>query len=194
MQSNGHATINAVEPFLSVRLEQVFNACFFDAYNTRLCGGADEPLYQPAIAVGECSVLYYRDDYFASALHEVSHWCLAGAERRRKPDFGYWYAPEGRCAEQQLAFEAVERTPQALEWFFSKACGYRFQVSVDNLELTNSGAHDQAQFQQSVLEQVFAWQREGLPSRAADFYRALSHEFGTHVPARQLCFSLAECR
>ncbi len=32
----------------------------------------------------------------------------------------------GATSEQQLAFEAVEAKPQALEWLFSLACGYPF--------------------------------------------------------------------
>lgn len=179
-------------PFLSARLERVFNTCFYARYHTRLVGGAAEPLYQPGSAAGECSVLYYREDYFASALHEVSHWCIAGAQRRQQPDFGYWYAPEGRSPDQQRAFESVECKPQALEWFFARACGYRFQVSVDNLALANAGLHDAATFQRAVLEQALRWQLRGLPGRAAAFYRALCREFGTTVPAAQQHFSLAQ--
>jgi elongation factor P hydroxylase len=179
------------EAFLSQRLERVFDSCFSRDYNTRLCGGADEPIYQPADDSGNSSRLFYRQDYFSSALHEVAHWCIAGAQRRRKVDFGYWYAPEGRSIEQQRAFEAVECKPQALEWYFSKACNYRFRVSVDNLELTNSGAHDVSAFEQAVLEQALQWQRQGLPHRAGIFYRALCVEFGTGVPATQLHFGLA---
>lgn len=180
------------EPFCAKRLERVFNECFLRAYNTRLIGGANEPLYQPAVSDGDFHALYYRHDYFASALHEVSHWCIAGAQRRLEVDFGYWYAPEGRSVMQQLAFEQVERKPQALEWYFSKACGYRFLISVDNLDLARAGLHDTTAFQQAVLEQALHWQIHGLPVRAADFYRALSREFGTAVPAAKLHFLLAE--
>jgi elongation factor P hydroxylase len=186
--------VSAAEPtpFLSARLERVFNTCFYTRYKTRLSGGAAEPVYQPGRVVGECNALYYREDYFASALHEVAHWCIAGTQRRQQPDFGYWYAPEGRCLNQQRAFELVERKPQALEWYFSRACGYRFQVSADNLELANAGLHDVTAFQHAVLEQALQWQQQGLPARAAVFYKALCCEFGTAVPAAQLHFSLAE--
>jgi elongation factor P hydroxylase len=179
-------------PFVSARLERVFNACFYADYNTRLFGGAAEPLYQPGSVAGQCNALHYRQDYFASALHEVSHWCIAGRQRRLLADFGYWYAPEGRCLDQQRAFESVERKPQALEWYFSKACGYRFQVSIDNLELANAGLHDATAFQQAVLEQALNWQEQGLPARAAVFYQALCCEFGSLVPVASLHFSLAE--
>jgi elongation factor P hydroxylase len=188
------AIADAVEPFRSERLERVFNVCFALPYGARLFGGADEPLYQPAAVEGDCNALYYRQDYFASALHEVSHWCIAGAQRRQQLDFGYWYAPEGRCANQQLAFEVVERKPQALEWYFSRACDYGFQVSADNLELANAGGQDAMAFPHAVLEQVLIWQTTGLPARAAVFYSALCSEFGTCIPAEQLRFTLAESR
>tara|TARA_R110002072_G_scaffold33473_1_gene101257 strand:- start:8084 stop:8671 length:588 start_codon:yes stop_codon:yes gene_type:complete len=184
--------INIDAVFCSERLERVFNGCFADSFNTRLCGGADEPLYQPAVAERDPHTLYYRQDYFASALHEVSHWCIAGVRRRRQIDFGYWYAPEGRSVEQQLAFEAVECKPQALEWYFSKACGYRFQVSTDNLALTDAALHDAALFQHAVLQQARHWQQQGLPARAAVYYRALCSAFGTDITPAQLRFTLAE--
>ena len=181
------------ETFFSTRLETVFNDCFAGTcHNTRLFGGAAEPFYQPAPTGAGCHALYYRADFFASALHEVAHWCIAGVLRRQQPDFGYWYTPEDRCVEQQRAFEAVESKPQALEWFFSKACGYRFQVSADNLALASLGKLDTRSFQRRVLEQAWAWQAQGLPPRADTFYRALCREFGTAIPAGALRFTLAE--
>jgi len=178
--------------FAAKRLERVFNDCFIDSFNTCLIGGADEPLYQPAQRRAEHHVLRYRADYFASALHEVAHWCIAGERRRRLLDFGYWYAPEGRCLDQQRAFEAVECKPQALEWFFSRACDYQFQVSADNLELAARQDVDTMSLQRGVLEQVRRWQADGLPQRAGVFYRALCEEFGTNVSVGQLQFSLAD--
>ena len=74
--------LSAPQSFLAARVEQVFNDCFAHSCNTRLCGGADEPLYQPAATPAGFHALYYRGDYFASALHEVAHWCIAGAQRR----------------------------------------------------------------------------------------------------------------
>ena len=184
--------LSTMQSFLPVHVERVFNDCFADTYNTRLFGGADEPIYQPANVSGGYHALYYRADFFASALHEVAHWCIAGAQRRQQPDFGYWYAPEGRSAEQQNAFELVEYKPQALEWFFSQACAYRFLVSPDNPDLASAGMLDTTAFQRAVLEQALVWQMVGLPARAGVFYAALCREFGTAVPITQLCFTLAE--
>ncbi|MEZ5573297.1 MAG: elongation factor P hydroxylase [Halioglobus sp.] len=180
------------QDFSAARLEQVFNRCFYTGWNTRLYGGADEPLYRPASSSDNCHALHYRHDFFASALHEVAHWCIAGEERRQQLDFGYWYAPEGRSAEQQRAFEAVECKPQALEWFFSRACGYRFRLSADNLNMDTQEMHDSSAFQLGVLAQAKRWQVDGLPQRAQLFYRALCVEFGTTDPADQLCFDLAD--
>jgi elongation factor P hydroxylase len=65
-------------------------------------------------------------DYLASALHEVAHWCLAGVERRKLEDYGYWYSPDGRSRGEQSAFENVEARPQALEWILSDTCNSCF--------------------------------------------------------------------
>jgi elongation factor P hydroxylase len=179
-------------PFIAARLENVFDACFAACWETRLVGGAEEPFYQPATVAGDPHVLHYRYDYFASALHEVAHWCIAGERRRQQFDFGYWYAPEGRDAYQQNAFEAVECKPQALEWFFSRACGYRFQVSLDNLQMTAGANPDATAFRRCVVEQALNWQDTGLPERARIYYHALCREFGTAVPAGRLDFTLAQ--
>lgn len=119
--------------FHAARLERVFSDCFAAQWNTVLAGGVEEPFYRPATNVQGPHLLHYRSDFFASALHEAAHWCIAGERRLQQADFGYWYAPDGRNPTQQQAFEAVEVKPQALEWLFSLACGYRFSVSVDNL-------------------------------------------------------------
>ena len=166
-----------VGQFDAAILERVFSDCFDERYNTRLEGGAAEPLYRPAGKPGDQHVIYYREDYFASALHEISHWCIAGPQRRLLEDFGYWYAPDGRSEAQQQAFERVECKPQALELLFSRACGYGFSVSADNLD--GDREPDTSAFQQAIFDQARKWQREGLPDRAAEFLRALSTAFGT---------------
>jgi len=114
-------------------IEKLFEQAFFSSYQTVLKGGAEEPLYQPSEKKSVPHTIYYREDYLASALHEVAHWCLAGEVRRQQLDFGYWYQPDGRTAEEQRLFEKVEVKPQALEWIFSQAAGVSFQVSADNL-------------------------------------------------------------
>ncbi len=94
--------------------------------------GKDEPEYLPATN-NQPAKICFAHGYFASALHEISHWTIAGKQRRKLNDFGYWYAPDGRNAEQQKQFEQFEIKPQAIECLFTLACGRPFQVSLDNL-------------------------------------------------------------
>jgi elongation factor P hydroxylase len=176
------------QAFDSRALEGVFNDCFMTTERTRLQGGAAEPLYCPASAPGQLHTLFYREDYFASALHETAHWCIAGPARRRLHDFGYWYAPEGRNSEQQRAFESVEIKPQALEWIFSLACGYAFQVSVDNLDATSGELPKTDEFSRAVASEARRRQQCGLPPRAARFFAALASRFGTGATLAQLHF------
>ena len=112
-------------------LIQLFNALFADQ-QVILVRNNGEPEYFPA-QHNEPARIEFAHGFFASALHEISHWCVAGAARRRLPDFGYWYAPDGRSEAQQHAFERVEIKPQALECLFTLACKRHFQVSQDNL-------------------------------------------------------------
>ena len=120
-------------------LIELFNALFIE-YKVELVRGDSEPEYFPAIDFpaidSKLARIEFAHGFFASALHEISHWCVAGAKRRKLSDFGYWYAPDGRSAAQQLAFERVEIKPQALECLFTLACRRPFQVSQDNLFAT----------------------------------------------------------
>jgi elongation factor P hydroxylase len=180
----------AATGFQAVRLERVFANCFASQWHTVLLGAADEPYYQPATDEQETHQLHYRHDFFASALHEVAHWCIAGKARLQLTDFGYWYAPDGRDVAQQRVFETVEVKPQALEWLFSLACGYRFCVSVDNLG-AGAGEYDTGPFKQQVLAQALSWQRAGVPLRAQVFFAALAQEFGSGLKADELELSPA---
>lgn len=178
--------------FCPERLEHVFAQCFLASCHTRLIGGAAEPLYQPAAVPGDIHRLWYREDFFSSALHESAHWCIAGRARRELTDFGYWYAPDGRTPEQQQAFESAESGPQALEWLFSQACGIKFHLSVDNLDGLDGDLPDNSSFRQQVLERALLWQKHGLPERAARFYDALCCEFGTSRALAELPLSLGD--
>ena len=153
------------------KLEALFRDCFFDAFQTRLEGGAPEPLYLPS---SEPSAIphrvVYREDFFASALHEVAHWCLAGAQRRCLEDYGYWYAADGRTKTQQIEFERVEAKPQAIEWIFSDACAFDFNLSADNLE---GSLGPSSGFADAVRREKAAYLAGGLPPRAEAFRRSL---------------------
>ncbi len=156
-----------------------FNNGLGQHYNTRLLGGFDEPEYLPA-RNGQAAEIRFREDYLASALHEVAHWCLAGRERRQLHDFGYWYRPEGRNAEEQQAFERAEVRPQAVEWLFARACGQRFTLSRDNHG--PAGQQSDFAFAAAVSAQAHHYCRPaGLPPRARQFAAALAQQFGTPV-------------
>ena len=152
-------------------LERIFRGCFLAEHATILEGGAPEPLYLPSPDPTRAPHrILYREDYFASALHEVAHWCLAGADRRKLEDYGYWYRPDGRDSLEQTEFERAEARPQALEWIFSEACGFPFQLSADNL----AGALGPSdRFEQSVRRAKADHLVRGLPARAERFLAAL---------------------
>lgn len=165
----------------------LFNATFFDDFFTELVSGADEPLYLPAQGDTPARI-FFRQDYFSSALHEISHWLIAGEQRRLLEDYGYWYSPDGRDAQQQQAFERVEVAPQALEWLLTHACQRRFRLSLDNL---NGDAGDARPFAEAVCRQAQCLAEEGLSARADAFRLALAHFYGAETPTVS-DFSLAE--
>ena len=110
---------------------EIFNSGVGGRYGTVICGGRDEPLFLPRC--DSLDEIYFTNNFASSALHEIAHWCIAGAERRKIVDYGYWYKKH-RTAKEQLQFETLEIRPQALEWIFSQAAGIRFRVSLDNFE------------------------------------------------------------
>lgn len=148
----------------------LFNQCFESEYNTRLVKGGDEPLYQPMSDTQPFNALYFAHGFFSSALHECAHWFIAGEQRRKWVDFGYWYEPDGRNAAQQALFQQLEVKPQAIEWILSDAAGYPFQVSIDNL---NGETCNTDEFRQAVYEQVLSYRQHGLPKRAEKFRQAI---------------------
>lgn len=152
-------------------LERAFRNCFLAEHATILVGGGSEPVYLPSSDPERSPHrIVYREDYLASALHEVAHWCLAGRERRRLEDYGYWYRPDGRSAAEQAEFERAEARPQALEWIFSDACGAAFHLSADNLAGVGGAGPD---FEASVRRAKAELLEGGLPGRAARFLVAL---------------------
>ena len=123
---------------------------WFSHLNVNLVKGDFEPEYFPATP-DQPARIQFAHGFFNSALHEISHWCIAGEQRRLLPDLGYWYAPDGRTQEQQTLFEQVEIKPQAIEWLFAQAFGRKFRVSLDNL--TGEGG-DGRTFKDNVFAQV----------------------------------------
>lgn len=180
------------DPFNSQILEQLFSQCFSGEHKTQLLGGASEPLYQPAESDDGVHALYYREDFFASALHEIAHWSLAGTQRRLQKDYGYWYSPDGRDSLAQQQFEQVEYKPQALEWIFAKGCGYPFRVSADNLDGAMIDPENGLEFRQCILKQAQQWCENGMPRRALSFFQALCEAYGQSAELHSTDFSLQQ--
>lgn len=161
-------------------LVAIFNRCFAVSHNTVLVSGDDEPVYLPASDECPQHRIIFAHGFFASALHEISHWCVAGPKRWLLEDFGYWYKPDGRTAAEQAEFEKVEIRPQAYEWLFTQASGRTFHFSADNL---SSGIGASESFQKNVAVQAQAfisqYQHGTLAERPARLLAALQQVFAT---------------
>lgn len=156
-------------------LINLFNQLFKDSLNTVLVKGDDEPIYLPADKENPHHRVIFAHGFYASALHEIAHWCVAGPERRKLVDFGYWYKPDGRTADEQAEFEKVEVRPQAFEWLMSQAAGHKFNFSADNLSSDIGASED---FQQNVLNMVHKLLDNGLPTRVELLVEALTVQNG----------------
>jgi len=169
----------------------LFFDTFFSEYNTRLIKGEDEPLYRPANEHCLYHQIIFARGYYASAFHEISHWCQAGEARRLLEDFGYWYIPDGRDEQQQKKFEQVEIVPQAIEWAFNAAANKKFHVSSDNLDGFQADTHG---FKIKVLQQVRIFLEHGFPTRANQFIEALAQFYNTPLPLTIKNFTEVEKR
>lgn len=152
------------------QIKAVFEGLFHESHRICLRGGAAEPLYLPAGEGRAFNELFHTRDYAASALHEIAHWCLARPEQLLQKDWGHWYQPDGRTAEQQRIFERAEARVQALEWILCVAAGLRFRPSTDNL---SGEVTDDAPFHAAIYMRTLRYCREGLPERAAMLVKAL---------------------
>jgi len=168
-------------------LVELFDKTFYQLYNTKLIKGDDEPIYLPANEQCSFHQIVFAHGYFASALHEISHWCHAGEKRRLLEDFGYWYLPDGRNEKQQKEFEQVEVKPQAIEWALSVAANKAFNVSADNL---NGADADITSFKDSVYQQIQTYLAEGFPNRAQQFIDVLANYYQVKLPLTldQFCY------
>lgn len=166
--------------FCYSELISLFNQCFAASTNTRLELSDGEPIYLPADSQIDHNRILFAHGFFASALHEVAHWLLAGEARRLQEDYGYWYCPDGRDGAQQSQFEDVEVKPQAIEWALSLCCGFHFNVSCDNLN--GSVEPDRHAFKARVCEQALRYVELGFPARAQTLMQALAKHYDQPLP------------
>ncbi|MDA1075873.1 MAG: elongation factor P hydroxylase [Proteobacteria bacterium] len=145
----------------------LFNRTFGLTHGVVIYGGAPEPLYLPASKKGR-AIIRYSHDYASSALHEISHWCLAGRARRARPDYGYRYAPPPRGAAGQSAFFSSEVDVQAIEYLLSQAAGVHFTVSADDPSICVGD------FRSQIEHRAAARRCAGLPPRAQQFHDVLA--------------------
>ncbi len=195
---------NSAKPVLADALADCFNATLGLRYGVRCVGGFNEPEYLPGLA--QCATLTatprklaqlrYTQDYAASALHEIAHWCIAGDRRRQLVDFGYAYQPPPRDPVLQERFFVSELSVQALEALFAMATGVHFAPSADNFDCSPGAL---AAFASAVnarlcwLCNVQRHQMEGLgslaqnraPNRARQYLDAL-RAAGLMAPRFQL--------
>ncbi len=183
----------------AAEITSLFNAVFFEAFNT-CCKEGQKNLFINLlpVVVGEgvgatvvaamnstSAIIYFRNDYLASALHEISHWTIAGEQRRQLEDYGYWYEADERTHDVQTKFEEVEVKPQAVELLLHITAGLPFQISVDNLSLPD---YDSEPFSKVVMQQARLYCDVGIPVRAKIFMEALITRRGYRLP--HLGFSL----
>ncbi len=157
----------------------LFNQCFAKEFNTQLVKGNDEPLYSPASENCSYHQIIFAHGFYASALHEIAHWCIAGKKRRLLEDFGYWYQPDGRNEQEQKIFEQVEIKPQAVEWALCVAANKKFNISADNLNGFQADTHV---FKESVYQQVLWYLEYGFPPQARQLIKTLSEFYQTPLP------------
>lgn len=127
-----HNDDSALTDWLIGLFQKLFNQSKIGITPTILTHSKDEPEYFPSDGVNPARI-EFAHGFFSSALHEISHWCIAGTYRRTLNDFGYWYESDGRDKRTQALFEQLEIKPQAIECLFNQACGRYFYVSRDNL-------------------------------------------------------------
>lgn len=166
----------ALEPVSGVlpthqALARVFNLRFGERYNVVCVGGFAQPEYLPADQTQGAAQLGYTQDYAASALHEIAHWCIAGTRRLALADFGYDYLPPPRDKRIQQRFFALEYKVQLLEAWFALGTGVRFVASADNFECTQI-AYDV--FAQKIADALALPSMLKIPLRAQQFTNALA--------------------
>jgi len=148
----------------------LLNNKYLKQFNTQIVGGFDEPFYKASVNDNPAEI-QFSHDYIRSALHELSHWCVAGEERRKLDDYGYWYAVDGRSQQQQDEFFKLEIKPQAIEWAFSIVCGVKFEASVDNL---NNAVNGIEKFKENLEIQMYEHVKNGFSKRVSEIIKLIA--------------------
>ena len=161
----------------------IFKHTFCETYATQLIAGEDEPIYLPADSHHNLHRIIFAHHFYASALHEIAHWLVAGEQRRLLTDYGYWYEPDGRDAKRQAEFEKMEITPQAIEWALATSCGFKFDVSADNLSGTTI---DRLGFKHKVHDKVMHYLYNGFSARTMLFINACREFYQTPLLSCEL--------
>lgn len=161
------------------RLLAVFNTLFADKWRTKLVRGEGEPIYLPARDDSDFHQIVFAHGFFSSALHEISHWLVAGQARRQLEDFGYWYKPDGRTVSEQQLFESVEVKPQAIEWYLAQCCQHKFYFSADNL---SGEVQASEQFKARVVQQAQRFVTQPMTLRMQLLVEALTIAFSQPLP------------
>ncbi len=149
----------------------LINEKFLIDFNTVLVGGFNEPFYK-SFHDGQEAQIQYTKNYIRSAIHELSHWCVAGKERRNLDDYGYWYAEDGRSQQQQDEFFRVEVRPQTIEWAISIIAGVKFETSVDNLTTLVDGVED---FKKNLYLLIKEFIKNDFPIRVRRILKLISN-------------------
>ncbi len=142
----------AIEEKKTKALIEFFNLEFSDL-NTILVGDFNEPFYKTWVNQ-EPAEIQFREDFLRSSLHEIAHWLVAGKKRLQIDDWGYWYEPDGRTANQQKLFYKVEIKPQAVEKYLCEKLDVPFFISLDNLEGTAGTQEDVDLFKENVDQEL----------------------------------------
>jgi elongation factor P hydroxylase len=171
-----------------LKLINLLNNKYLNQFNTQIVGGFVEPFYKASINHKHAEI-QFSYSYIRSALHELSHWCVAGEERRKSDDYGYWYAVDGRNQQQQDEFFKLEIKPQSIEWAFSIICGVEFEASVDNLNNSVKGIDE---FNENLVIQMQEYLTDGFSKRVTEIIKLLADNQSIDNPALYISKKIQE--
>ncbi len=152
---------------------QLFNTEFKDTEATIIAESPDEPIYLPVDESNSFNRILYTKDSYTSVLHEISHWCIAGSERRKKIDYGYWYKPGSQTPKEAELYKKFESKTHGIEWIFCIAAGVPFHIIPNNVA---AGFEISQDLKEGVYAATLNYLNHGLPANAERFkQRLLKH-------------------